>query len=239
MKNNDVKFTLRVLPEPRTMRVRFRKVGNLQYISHLDLQRTFGRVLVRAGLPLWYTKGFNPHIKMVFGMPLPVGSESECEFLDIRIERDMSAQEIKARLNAELTHELAVLDVYPATCKFSEMAFAAYTYTVKTTGADAALADRVRAALAGGPLTVTKKSKSGEKEINVLDFVKSATVALEGDVITIEAVLTAGEGQYLSPEALITALRRETGILSGDPTAEQYRILRTKVLLADGKTEFH
>ena len=106
MKQNDVKFTLPLLDAPRTLRVRFRKVGNLQYISHLDLQRTFSRVLVRAGLPLWYTKGFNPHIKMVFGMPLPVGSESECEFLDIRIEREMSEAEVMARLNAELTDEL-------------------------------------------------------------------------------------------------------------------------------------
>ena len=73
MKNNEVKFTLPMLEVPRTVRIKFQKVGNLQYISHLDLQRSFNRVLVRAGLPLWYTKGFNPHIKMVFGMPLPVG----------------------------------------------------------------------------------------------------------------------------------------------------------------------
>ena len=87
MKNNDVKFSLPLLPEPRPIRVKFRKVGDLQYISHLDLQRTFSRVLVRAGLPLWYTQGFNPHIKMVFGLPLPVGCESECEFLDLRLAR--------------------------------------------------------------------------------------------------------------------------------------------------------
>ena len=103
MKDNEKKFTLPMLDAPRTTRVKFRKVGNLQYISHLDLQRTFNRVLVRAGLPLWYTKGFNPHIKMVFGLPLPVGCESECEFLDVRIEREMSAEEILKRLNAELT----------------------------------------------------------------------------------------------------------------------------------------
>ena len=60
------------------------------------------RMLVRAGLPLWYTKGFNPHIKMVFGMPLPVGSESECEMLDVRIERDMSLDEIKEHCKREI-----------------------------------------------------------------------------------------------------------------------------------------
>ena len=126
MKNNDVKFTLPMLEAPRTLRLRFCKLGNLQYISHLDLQRTFSRVLVRAGLPLWYTKGFNPHIKMVFGLPLPVGSESVCELLDIRIERDMQESEVLARLNAELTDELAVTAVYPAARKFADIAFAEY-----------------------------------------------------------------------------------------------------------------
>ena len=238
MKNNDVKFTLPMLPEPRTLRVRFRKVGNLQYISHLDLQRTFGRVLVRAGLPLWYTKGFNPHIKMVFGMPLPVGAESECELLDIRIEREMSLEEVKERLNRELTDELAVLDVYPAKSKFSEIAFAEYEYTVVTTGADEALAARVRAALASGELVVTKKSKSGEKEIKVGDYIRSIDVTLDGGVLHLKAVLSAGEGRYLSPEALITALRDRIGILSGDPTVEHYRILRRRALFADGVSEF-
>ena len=237
MKNNDVKFTLPMLPEPKTLRVRFRKVGNLQYISHLDLQRTFSRVLVRAGLPLWYTKGFNPHIKMVFGMPLPVGSESECEMLDIRIERDMSCEEVKARLNAELTDELAVLDVYPATRKFTEIAFAEYDFTILTTGADEALAARVAAALKT-PLTVTKKSKSGEKQVDILEYLHAAEVTLAGGEIRIHAVLSAAEGKYLSPEALVTALRAATGILSGDPTREQYRILRRRALLADGVTEF-
>ncbi len=237
MKNNDVKFTLPMLPQPITLRVRFRKVGNLQYISHLDLQRTFSRVLVRAGLPLWYTKGFNPHIKMVFGMPLPVGSESECEMLDIRIERDMSCDEVKARLNAELTDELAVLDVYPATRKFTEIAFAEYDYTILTEGAGEALAARVAAAL-DGPLTVTKKSKSGEKQVDIREYLHTAEVAFSAGVIHIHAVLSAAEGKYLSPEALITALRAATGILSGDPTREQYRILRRRALLADGVTEF-
>jgi radical SAM-linked protein len=227
-----------MLDAPRTLRVKFRKVGNLQYISHLDLQRTFSRVLVRAGLPLWYTKGFNPHIKMVFGMPLPVGSESECEFLDIRIEREMSSEEVKSRLNAELTDELAVLDVYPAERKLSEIAFAVYDYEIVTAGADEALVARIRSALEKGPLTVKKKGKGGEREVDILASLHDHSVALEGGVIRMSATLSAGEGKYVSPEALITALRDTLGILSGNPLEEHYRILRRRVLLSDGVTDF-
>ncbi len=238
MKNNDVKFTLPMLESPRTMRIKFRKVGNLQYISHLDLQRAFSRILVRAGLPLWYTKGFNPHIKMVFGMPLPVGSESECELLDVRIEREMSETEILQRLNNELTDELRALAVYPAERKFSEIAFAEYDYTIRTAGADEAMASAIEAALTEAPLTVLRRTKSGEKETDILPMIHRVTVNFADGAICVGAVLSAGEGNYLNPELLITALKARLGILSGVPTEECYRILRRRVLLADGETEF-
>ena len=63
------KKRLNALPRferPITVRLKFKKVGSLQYISHLDLQRTFYRIIERACLPVWYTKGFNPHAKLVF-----------------------------------------------------------------------------------------------------------------------------------------------------------------------------
>ncbi len=231
------KFTLPMLEEPRTLRIRFRKAGKLQYISHLDLQRTFARVLVRAGLPLWYTKGFNPHIKMVFGLPLPVGTESECEYLDIRIERDMPEAEVMERLNRELTEELAVKEVYPAEHPFSDMAYAAYEYHIETAGADEALAARVHAAICS-PLTAVKKTKSGEKETDLAPLVRSAVVTFDGKGLCIDAVFAADGANYVNPELFVTALRQKTGILSGDPLAEGYSICRRAVLLSDGETPF-
>ena len=45
----------------REVRLRFSKTGRLKYISHLDINRAMSRALKRAGIPLWYTEGFNPH----------------------------------------------------------------------------------------------------------------------------------------------------------------------------------
>ncbi len=227
-----------MLESPRTVRVKFRKVGNLQYISHLDLQRTFSRVLVRAGLPLWYTKGFNPHIKMVFGLPLPVGCESETEFLDIRIEREMPLEEIKERLNAELTEELAVREVYFAERKFTDIAFAAYEYTLTLPEADAALAATIEKTLSAGPLTFVKRSKSGEKEVDVRDFIRDFLVEAGTGEIRLAVTLSAGEQNTLTPEAIVTVLKQKLGLFAGDPLKERYRILRRRVLMADGVTEF-
>ena len=101
--NRISKFDRKMLDTPITVRVVFQKTGNLQYFSHLDLQRTWQRVLVRASIPMWYTQGFNPHSKITFGVPLPVGSEGMTEMVDLRIDREITCEEIKNLLNAELT----------------------------------------------------------------------------------------------------------------------------------------
>ena len=77
----------------RIIRFRMKKMGSLQYISHLDLVRTMHKVIVRAKLPLWYTEGFNPKPKMVFAAPLSIGTESECEFMDIRLNDYIAPEE--------------------------------------------------------------------------------------------------------------------------------------------------
>jgi len=97
---------------PIVLRVRFRKVGKLQYISHLDLVRTMHKIIVRAKLPLWYTEGFNPKPKMVFAAPLSIGTESLCEYMDLRLTERMDTAEALRRLNENLTDEMQASDAY-------------------------------------------------------------------------------------------------------------------------------
>lgn len=221
------------LERPWTVRLKFRKVGRLQYISHLDLQRTFMRVIVRACVPAWYTKGFNPHAKLVFSTPLSVGSESEYEFLDLRMDRDMSPEEIMKRLNAELTDELRITDAYVPDSDFSEIAYATYDINICTEGATKELAAKIKNLLSESPLIITKKTKSGEKDIDIVPLIKEADVGFANGVIVIGTTLSASVGDFLNPELLINGLKSKCGILSGDPTREWYTIMRTSVRKAD------
>lgn len=238
------KFDRPFLSEPITVRVVFEKRGDLQFFSHLDLQRTWQKVLVRASIPMWYTKGFNPHSKIVFGVPLPVGSESLCEMVDLRIDRLIRPDEIKAQLNAELTDEMQVRDVYVPTTKYSDVAFAEYEIMIGTSAATDAegaleLTDKINDMFESdaAPIIMTKRSKSGDKEIDILSFVKSvsASVADRG-IIRLRAILAAGSSENLNPEYIITALRQRPGILpDGAPfDGEWYTILRLGYFKADG-----
>ena len=228
-------LSLPELERPRTVRLKFRKVGSLQYISHLDLQRTFMRVLTRACLPVWYTKGFNPHAKLVFSTPLSVGAQSEYEFLDIRIDRELSPEEIMARLNRELTEELQITEAYLPKSDFSEIAWATYEIVIATENASKELAEQMKKILTTAPLLLTKRTKAGEKEIDIVPLIHEVDVAFREDdqTIAIATALSATTGDFLNPEMLITALKRECDILSGDPMNEWYTILRTSVMKAD------
>ena len=233
---------MRALPPldaPITVRLKFAKVGDLQYISHLDLQRSFNRILVRSGLPVWYSKGFNPHIKLVFSTPLSVGTQSECEFLDIRLDREMPCDEIKDLLNAEMTDELYIKKAYIPRTKFSDIAFCEYEYEICCDGASVDLAESINKLFSESPLNMIKKTKSGEKEIDIIPLIKSKLVWFdrESGTLRIKAVLNATTENFLNPEMLITALKEKLGVLSGDISKEWYTIIR-KCSLTEDLSEF-
>ena len=56
-----------------TVRIFFEKCGESAYISLLDLQRVFHRMLKMSSLPVYYTQGFNPHPVMSFASALALG----------------------------------------------------------------------------------------------------------------------------------------------------------------------
>ena len=63
----------------RTVRICYSKGGAMTFVSHLDVCRAFTRALVKSGLPVYYTEGFNPIPKLTFASPLSVGVSGEAE----------------------------------------------------------------------------------------------------------------------------------------------------------------
>ena len=219
-----------------TLRLKFKKVGSLQYISHLDLVRTMSKIITRAKLPLWYTEGFNPKPKMIFAAPLSIGTESVCEFMDLRLIDDISPDEAKARLNANMTDEMQVIDAYYTEAKLTDLKWLAYSIDIKTDGASTELAKACESALLGDEVLVTKKAKPREESptVNIRPLIKEISAECVGDTIHINAILSADASSFLNPEYVIKALKSECGILSNpDLTKEYYSIMRTSAYKSD------
>ena len=219
---------------PITLRVKFYKKGNLQYISHLDLVRTMMKVIVRAGLPLWYTEGFNPKPKVTFAAPLSTGTESEVEFMDVRLTERMSESLALERLNANMTSEMQAIEVYYPDNKLTTLRYLEYDISIITTDVDENLAKFCADVLSSSTLPILKKTKSGEAVVDIKPLIKSANVTYNEGKIFINCILSADPSAFLNPEYLIKVLRDKCGILSSDDLlAERYTIMRTAAYRED------
>ena len=178
------------------LRMRFAKRGRLRFISHLDLQRTMKSVFARTGLPIWYTEGFNPHAKMVFSLPIPLGAESVCEYLDFRLTEDLPPEEVARVMSRSVTEELSVLEIYKP--GKSTLADIGYFSSEVRSGQPVDLSP-----LDGEKLVVMKRSKRGEKETDIKPLVRFAGVRNDG---VLEATLSADSENYLRPDVFAAAL---------------------------------
>ncbi|WP_420435691.1 TIGR03936 family radical SAM-associated protein [Candidatus Poriferisodalis sp.] len=70
------------------LRVRFSKIGKIRFIGHRDVARVTERAVRRVGLPVAYSEGFSPRMKMSFGLALPTGYESDGEFVELPLIAD-------------------------------------------------------------------------------------------------------------------------------------------------------
>lgn len=219
------------------VRIKFTKKGSLMYISHLDLAKTMQRIIVRADINIWYSEGFNPQPKLVFAVPLPVGVESDCELLDIRITKQMPLDELKARLEKNFPDEMKILNVYTPSVKFKHLAYIDYTIKIHSPKITENTKAQIEE-LFTGECNIIKNTKSGnEKIVNLCDFINSMAVEYTNGDIVINTVLCADSERYLNPELLIDAIKSNINILTLGTTDESYSILRNKMLNSD-LTEF-
>jgi len=101
-------------PEPAVrclLRIRYAKEGPARHLSGLELQSLWGRILRKAGLPVAYSRGFNPAPRLSFSPALPVGTESLAEFLEAEFSLPVPASEAKRRIPPCLPGGISLLEI--------------------------------------------------------------------------------------------------------------------------------
>lgn len=91
------------------LRIQITKLGDVRFISHLEYARTLNRALRRAKLPVAYSEGFNPHIKMSLASALGVGIASLSEYAEIELAQEISPEQAMLALNHNLPPGIRVL----------------------------------------------------------------------------------------------------------------------------------
>lgn len=94
------------------VRIRFGKRGPLRFLGQLDVNRTLDRCLRRTGLPVRYSEGFNPRLRLSFPCAGPVGMESTCELLEIQVDGGTPVEEVLEAMRSDLPSDLPVFEAH-------------------------------------------------------------------------------------------------------------------------------
>lgn len=198
--------------------IKFSKESEIKFISHLDLMRTIQRIVRRAKLPVEYSKGFNPHMSLSIAQPLSVGIYSTGEYMDMVFEKELEENEVKNSLNENCPQGIRIIDVVsipqienvkrvPQSMALVEAA--SYSIKIKYNDTDT-LDNMLKELLNKAEWNTIKKSKSGEKEVNIKTMIRNFDYKISKDVLNLEVLISTGSRENLSPELLAAYIKNNT-----------------------------
>ena len=200
-------------------RIVFEKAAGMRFTSHLDLMRTWERSLRRSELPLAFTQGHHPHLKMSFGPPLPLGYRSRAEVFDLEFSRP-PAIDLAERLNAVLPDGLRVLAYRPILFKIpslmSELEGASYrvrfpaAYLAEAGVAPenlmASLQTRIPELLSREHLVVRRKSEEKAREFDARPSIVALEACIEETPVALDAHIRFTPRAVVRSEELVAML---------------------------------
>lgn len=211
--------------------IKYTKESEIKFISHLDLMRTIQRTIRRAGLPVEFSKGFNPHMTLSIAQPLSVGVYSKGEYMDVVFVEEVNENEIINKLNENAPRGIKFLDAKKVEKDGDKKApqamaiidGAEYKIKLKANNSEKAL-EEIKSLDNIEQWNIIKKSKKGEKEVNIKPLVKSIKYSIEGEFINIEAIFACGSRENLSANLFIEYLVENTCDLDKNSFADIERI---------------
>lgn len=194
----------------RNVRVFYKKLGRLKFISHLDMNRTMSKLLRLAKLPIWYTEGYNPHPFITFALPLSLGFESDYEVVDFKVTDDISNDEIKTALEAVFPPDLIIVDVADPVMRPVDIAFADFNVIFEQP--DAELQNALESFLSKPSIITKRVNKKGKTvERDIAGLIHEYNIS-SNDKLTLFLKLSAGSKSNLNPQHVLSAFERYTDI---------------------------
>lgn len=189
-------------------RLCFCKEGALRYISHLDLQRTFGRALRRTDIPVAYSRGFNPQPRLRFALPLALGVEGKNEYLDLDLSAPLQENIIKETLNAQLPAGLRVKNVSAVESSQPSLSslVQAALYVVDLSVCPADLSRGLNSLLQAQELFVERRGKKGTRKIDIRPFIHRLEIRKQEKREALLMLLAAGSRGSARPQEVLALL---------------------------------
>ncbi len=213
----------------KNVRLLYKKHGVLRFVSHLDMNRFFIRLLRQSKVPIWYTEGFNRHPYITFALPLSLGFCSEWEAVDFRLtDDDFPISKAKEMISAVCPNGIEVIDLVEPTYKAGKIESA--EFDILFSADSGATRMSLEQFLNSDEILVSKKTKKGEiKSMDVKEKILSAAVEEKDDGLKLSVSLPAGGSDNVNPKIIIDAYFNKIG--SANPFC---LITRKMLFVSDG-----
>lgn len=192
------------------IRLKYSKLGEMAFVSHLDFLKIFIRSLRRANVNMKYSQGFHPHPKISFSPALSLGVESICEFVDIETEYDYVESDIIERVNNALPLGIKILDakIIDKIGGVSNISnFSEYEIKIEGDYDINSINSVIGNILSKDEIIIKKKNKKGKYvDLNVRERIYSIKI-IDG---TINAILLNSVNGALKPVELIDLINSYT-----------------------------
>lgn len=185
------------------LRLHFEKRGTSRYISHLDLMQVFRRAFARADIPVGFSKGFHPHPAINILLPLPTGFESLCELLDFTLDAPRLPDNFLYKINRVLPEGIHVVGVDEPHTPAKLIRYAGYDIYTEL----AVPPEEMMGLFARDELVITKRTKRGESETDILPLVRDFQAERKDSGTVIHVKVAAGN-ENLNPEYVLAAIEK-------------------------------
>ena len=193
-------------PTKNKLRLRWGKNDRFKYMSHLDNIRYIERAIRRANLPVAYSQGFNPTMKLSFGPPLPLGITSETELVEITLQTNLTNYMIDnlKKILVEGIYFLEACPVFSKSKSFSSLLNrATYTLPLESLEKDSdTIQKRIDLLLSADNLEVSRVGKAETKTVDIRPGIFD--LHLEDDLL--EMTVGIGEACYVRPAEVVAAI---------------------------------
>ncbi|WP_024620506.1 TIGR03936 family radical SAM-associated protein [Metaclostridioides mangenotii] len=205
----------------KIIRVKFKKEGDMIYISHLDLQRLLHRAFRRAEINLSHSQGYNPHPKMSYGNALALGTESQGEYVDIEIEDDLTINEFLERISKKLPagiEFMKAMEIDSQTPSLSSIIdYGEYIFSIDLERplSKEYVKGKIVEFMNQEEIMITKKNKKGKMvDVDIRPLIKSFDlIDLNEERITINTMIATGSKQNLNTNIFIPKILELFGII--------------------------
>lgn len=197
---------------------KFTKLGYLKFISHLDLVDLFQRTLFQNKVDVKFSEGFNPHPRMSIAYPLPLGIESNSEYMEIYLNSRIDLKDFLIKMNERLPAGIKIARAMYADDESISNKVKSVVYAFKLLNTffdknkDVDIAKELDKINSMDIVEIERKRKKGKRRIFVKENAKEYLKRLELKDDAIYAYIKMSENGSLKPALIFDILNNYTNI---------------------------